>query len=98
MAVLSLFPVMVIRSVAVAIAIVAVTAIVTGLLLLPVVLVLLHRQLDRWNLRARIGFLRGSGTGWQTTIARVMRNPWASIGLAMAVLGLIALPAAWLKV
>ncbi len=98
MTVLSLFPVMVIRSVAVAIAIVAATAVVTGLLLLPVVLVLLHRHLDRWNLRARLGFLQGSGTGWRTTIARVMRRPAASIGVALAVLGLIALPAAWLKI
>lgn len=98
MTVLSLFPVMVIRSVAVAIAIVAATAIVTGLLLLPVVLVLLHRHLDRWNLRARLGFLQGSGTGWRTTIARVMRAPAASIGVALALLGLIALPAAWLKI
>ena len=98
MAVLSLFPVMVIRSVAVAIAIVAVTAIVTGLFLLPVVLVLLHRHLDRWNLRARIGFLRGSGSGWSTTIARVMKRPAASISIALVLLTLIALPAAWLKI
>ena len=97
MGVLALFPVMVIRSVAVAIAIVAATAIVTGLLLLPVVLVLLHRHLDRWNLRARIG-LRGSGTGWKTTIARVMRSPWVSIGIAIAVLALMMAPAGWLKV
>src|SRR5205823_10454584 len=98
MTVLGLFPVMVIRSVAVAIAIVAATAVVTGLLLLPVVLVLLHKHLDRWNLRARIGFLRGSGTGWRTTIARVMKQPRASIGVALVVLGLVILPAAWLKI
>ena len=97
MGVLALFPVMVIRSVAVAIMIVAATAIVTGLLLLPVVLVLLHRYLDRWNLRAKLGF-RGSGTGWKTTIARVMRSPWASIGIAITVLALMMAPAGWLKV
>ena len=98
MTVLSLFPVMVIRSVAVAIAIVALTAIVTGLLLLPVVLVLLHRHLDRWNLRARIPLLQGSGTGWRTTIARVMKQPWASIGVALAIVALLVLPAVFLKV
>jgi RND superfamily putative drug exporter len=98
MAVLSLFPVMVIRSVAIAIAIVAATAIVTGLLLLPVVLVLLHRQLDRWNLRARFAFLQGSGTGWKTAVARVMRSPWVSIGVATVILALLAAPAAWVKV
>jgi uncharacterized membrane protein YdfJ with MMPL/SSD domain len=98
MAVLSLFPVMVIRSVAVAIALVAVTAIVTGLLLLPVVLVLLHRHLDRWNLRARVPFLQGSGTGWRRTIARVMKEPWASIGVALAIVALLVLPAAVLKI
>jgi len=98
MAILALFPVMVIRSVALAIAVVAVAAIITGLLLLPVVLVLLHRHLDKWNLRSRIGFLRGSGNRWHTTIARVMRAPIASAGIALAVLGLIAAPAAWMKV
>lgn len=98
MAVLVLFPVMVIRSIALAIMIVAATAIVTGLLLLPVVLVLLHRHLDKWNLRAKIGFLRGKGSGWSGTIARVMRNPWVSIGIATAVLALMMAPAAWLKV
>jgi RND superfamily putative drug exporter len=98
MTVLALFPAVLIRSVAVAIALVAVSAIITGLLLLPVVLVLLHRHLDRWNLRARIGFMRGGGTGWHTTIARVMRRPWASVALALVVLGLVALPSAWLKV
>jgi uncharacterized membrane protein YdfJ with MMPL/SSD domain len=98
MTVLSLFPVMVIRSVAVAIAIVACTAIVTGLFLLPVVLVLLHNHLDKWNLRAKIGFLRGGGNNWHIMIARVMAKPWASIGIAMAVLALIIAPAAWLKV
>ena len=98
MAVLSLFPVMVIRSVAVAIAIVAVTAIVTGLFLLPVVLVLLHRHLDRWNLRAKIGFLRGGGRGWHRTIARVMKAPVASILAALAVIALITAPALWLKI
>jgi putative drug exporter of the RND superfamily len=98
MGVLALFPVMVIRSVAVAIMIVAATAIVTGLLLLPVVLVLLHRHLYRWNLRAKLGFLTGSGTGWKTTIARVMRSPWVSIGIAISVLALMMAPAGWLKV
>ena len=47
MTVLALFPVMVIRSVALAIAVVAAVAVLTGLLLLPVVLVLLHRHLEQ---------------------------------------------------
>jgi RND superfamily putative drug exporter len=99
MAVLSLFPVMVIRSVAIAIAIVACTAIITGLFLLPVVLVFLHKHLDKWNLRARIPLLRGgSGNNWHIMIARVMKQPWVSIGIAMVVLALIIAPAAWLKV
>ncbi len=98
MTVLSLFPVMVIRSVAISIAIVAGTAIVTGLTLLPVVLVLLHRHLDRWNLRAKIGFLRGGGNGWHRTIARVMKAPVASILAALAVLALLTAPAIWLKI
>jgi uncharacterized membrane protein YdfJ with MMPL/SSD domain len=96
MAVLALFPVMVIRSVALAIAIVAAVAVLSGLLLLPVVLVLLHRQLDRWNLRARLRFLSGSGDGWHRTIALMLRKPVASIALALTVVGLLALPTAWM--
>ena len=95
MAVLSLFPVMIIRSVAVAIAIVAAVAVVTALFLLPTVFVLLHRHLDRWNLRARIPWLnRPGGQGWHRTIATVMRRPVATGTLALAVLLLLALPAA----
>ena len=98
MTVLALFPVMVIRSVALAIAVVAAVAVLTGLLLLPVVLVLLHRHLDRWNLRARLPFLNRSGQGWHRTIGLVMRRPLASIGLALVVLGLLALPSAWMTI
>lgn len=94
MAVLSLFPVMIIRSVAVAIAIVAAVAVVTTLFLLPTVFVFLHRHLDRWNLRARIPWLnRRHGQGWHRTIAYVMRRPLATGGLALLVLLLLALPA-----
>ena len=99
MTVLALFPVMVIRSVALAIAVVAAVSVLTGLLLLPVVLVLLHRHLERWNLRARLPFLnRTGGQGWHRTIGRVMRRPVASIGVALAVLAVLALPSAWMTV
>ncbi|HEX4929810.1 MAG TPA: MMPL family transporter [Gaiellaceae bacterium] len=99
MTVLALFPVMVIRSVALAIAVVAAVSVLTGLLLLPVVLVLLHRHLERWNLRAHLPFLnRTGGQGWHRTIARVMRRPVASIGAALAVLAVLALPSAWMTV
>ncbi len=98
MAVLSLFPVMIIRSVAVAIAIVAAVAVVTALFLLPTVFVFLHRHLDRWNLRARIPWLnRPQGQGWHRTIGAVMQRPVAAAGIALVVLGLLALPAAWMK-
>ena len=74
-------------------------SVLTGLLLLPVVLVLLHRHLERWNLRARLPFLnRSGGTGWHRTIARVMRRPVASIAVALTVLGLLALPSAWMEI
>ena len=98
MTVLALFPVMVIRSVALAIAVVAAVAVLTGLLLLPVVLVLLHRHLERWNLRAKLPFLSRGGMGWHRAIGRVMQRPVASIAVALAVLGLLALPSAWMKI
>lgn len=98
MTVLALFPVMVIRSVALAIAVVAAVAVLTGLLLLPVVLVLLHRHLERWNLRARLPFLSRGGTGWHRAIGRVMQRPVASIAVALVLLGLLALPSAWMTI
>ena len=97
MAVLSLFPVMVIRSVAIAIAFVAAVAVLTGLTLLPIVLVLLHRHLDRWNLRAKVPFLSRSGSGWHTAIATVMRRPVGSIVVALAILSIFIVPAAWMQ-
>jgi putative drug exporter of the RND superfamily len=98
MAVLSLFPVMIIRSVAVAIAIVAAVAVITALFLLPTVFVYLHRHLDKWNLRAKIRWLnRPGGQGWHRTIAAVMRRPVAYGSAALFVLFLMALPAIWMK-
>ena len=98
MAVLSLFPIMIIRSVAVAIAIVAAVAVVTALFLLPTVFVFLHRHLDRWNLRARIPWLnRPGGQGWHRMIETVMRRPVATGAAALLVLVLLALPAVWME-
>jgi RND superfamily putative drug exporter len=94
MAVLTLFPVMMIRSIALSIAIVAGVAILGGLLLLPALLVVVGPHLDRLSLRRFLPWPRGSRSGvWARWARRVMRRPWTSAALALVVLGVMALPA-----
>lgn len=96
MSVLTLFPIMVIRSIALAIVVVAVTAILTGLFLLPVMLALLGHRIN--SVRVRLPFLKGSRGGmWYGWAMRVMRRPWISLAAGLAILGLLALPALWLE-
>lgn len=94
MAVLTLFPVMIIRSIAMAIMIVAAVAVLSGLLLLPALLAVLGNRVNSLNLRNRLPGLGGSREGmWYRWAHAVMRRPWASIAAALLVLGLLALPA-----
>ena len=99
MAVMSLFPVMVIRSIALAIAIVAAIAVTAGLLLLPALLAIIGRHVDSLSLRRFLPWQQraGRGGGWQRWARAVMRRPWLSIGASLLVLGLMALPAVWLQ-
>jgi RND superfamily putative drug exporter len=94
MAVLTLFPVMIIRSIALSIAIVAGVAVLAGLLLLPSLLVVCAPYLNSLNLRRylpRPG--RSAPGGWARWAHKVMRWPWTSVALALTALGLMALPA-----
>jgi RND superfamily putative drug exporter len=96
MSVLTLFPIMVIRSIALAIVVVAVTAILTGLFLMPVMLALLGPKVN--SVRVRIPFWKGSREGkWYRWAMTVMRRPWASLAAGLLILGLLALPALWLE-
>lgn len=94
MAVLILFPVMVINSIALAITVVAGVAVLTALLLLPVLLVVLTPYLDRLSLESLLPVgRRWDGSRWRRWAHAVMRRPWLSTGLSLAVLALMALPA-----
>lgn len=94
MAVLTLFPVMVIRSIALAIVIVAAVAVIAGLLLLPAVLAVVGTNVNRLDLRRRIPVLNRGGEGrWRRWAYAVMARPWTSIAVALVILGLMALPA-----
>jgi len=96
MSVLTLFPIMVIRSIALAIVVVAVTAILTGLFLLPVMLALLGHRIN--SVRVRLPFLKGNREGmWYGWAMNVMRRPWVSLAVGLLILGLLALPALWLE-
>ncbi len=94
MAVLSLYPVMIIRSIALAIAITAAVAVLCGLLLLPALLAAFGTRINNFNLRKYIpGLNRPRGNGWGRWALTVMRRPWVSIAIALGILALMALPA-----
>jgi RND superfamily putative drug exporter len=98
MAVLTLFPVMIIRSIALSIGIVAGVAVLAGLLLLPSLLVVSAPYLNSLNLRRYVPWQRKSTPGgWARWARKIMRWPWTSLELALIVLGLMALPALWLQ-
>ena len=98
MSVLTLFPVMMIRSIALSIAIVAGAAVLAGLLLLPALLVVLAPHLHRFDLRRRLPWSwRPSQGAWAGWAHKVMRWPWTSGELALIVLLVLALPALWLQ-
>lgn len=93
MSVLALFPIMIIRSIALSIVIVAVVAILGALLLLPAMLVISAGWLHRLNLRKYIPILNRSREGvWQRWSLGVMRRPWLSLGIGLLILGMLALP------
>ncbi len=98
MSVLTLFPVMVIRSIALAIMVVGVVAVLTGLLLLPPLLAALGTRVNSFNVRRYLPALSHRREGiWQRWAHAVMRRPWVSIAAALLVLGLLALPAGWMR-
>jgi RND superfamily putative drug exporter len=93
MAVLSLFPIMVIRSIALSIVVVAVVAIIGALFLLPSLLVITANWLHRFNLRQYIPFLNRQREGmWYRWVMGVMRRPWLSLAFGLLLLGMLALP------
>jgi RND superfamily putative drug exporter len=98
MAVLTLFPIMVIRSIALAIVVVAAVSITVALFLLPAMLAVIHPYINSLNLRRYIPLLNRDRAGfWHRWAIGVMRRPWASLALGLLILGLLALPALWLE-
>jgi RND superfamily putative drug exporter len=94
MTVLSLYPVMIIRSIALAIAITAATALLSGLLLLPALLALIGTRINDLNVGTYVPVLRRPrANGWERWALTVMRRPWGSIAIALGILLLLALPA-----
>ena len=98
MAVLTLFPVMVIRSIALSITVVAAVAVIAALGLLPAVMAVLGTRIERGNVRRFLPFSSpGESHFWERWSRRVMGRPWASLIAAVLVLGTMALPALWLE-
>lgn len=96
MSVLTLFPVMVIRSIALSIAVVAGVAVLSGLLLLPSILAVLGPWVNRADLRRYIPGLNRPRSGmsfWERWVRGVMRRPWVSLVIAFGILLVMALPA-----
>src|SRR5207253_9594768 len=79
MAVLTLFPVMIIRSIALSIAIVAGVAVVAGFLLLPALLAVVGPHLNRLSLSRYLPWPRNARKGaWARWARALMRRPWLS--------------------
>jgi len=98
MSVLVLLPVMLFRSIALAIAIVAGVAVLGGLLLLPSLLVVLAPHLNRFNLRRAIPWRNPAYAGWWYRWAHsVMFYPWESLGVTLVALGILTLPVLFLQ-
>jgi RND superfamily putative drug exporter len=98
MSVLTLFPITVIRSIALAIMVVGAIAVLTGLLLLPPLLAALGTHVNSLNVRRLLPGLNRNRDGmWRSWAHAVMRRPWVSIIAALLVLGLLALPAGWMR-
>ena len=99
MSVLTLFPVMIIRSIALALVIVAAVAVIAGLFLLPVILAILGPRVNSLSVQRFVHFRRkGTGSVWKNWAYNVMARPWASVAIALSILGLMALPAIRLRV
>ncbi|HUG14311.1 MAG TPA: MMPL family transporter [Thermomicrobiales bacterium] len=93
MSVLTLFPIMIIRSIALSIVVVAAVAITGALLLLPAMLAITAGWLHRLNLRRYVPGLNRTREGvWQRWSMGVMRRPWLSLGIGLVILGMLALP------
>ena len=98
MAVLTLFPVMVIRSIALSITVVAAVAVIAALGLLPAVMAALGPWIERGDIRRVIPIKRPGQTHfWGRWSRKVMARPWVSLIAALLVLGTMALPALWLE-
>jgi uncharacterized membrane protein YdfJ with MMPL/SSD domain len=95
MSVLALYPVMIIRSIAEAIAIVAGVSVVTGLLLLPALLALIGPRINTLRIDGLLPWRRqaSNGEGWYRWARFVMARPLASLLAGLLVLILLALPA-----
>ncbi len=98
MGVLTLFPVMVIRSIALSIAVVSAVAVIAALTLLPALLSILGSWIERGDIRRLVPINRsGPSHFWERWSRRVMSKPWVSLATALLILGLLALPALWLE-
>ncbi len=94
MAVLTLFPVMVIRSIALSIMVVAVVALIAALGLLPSVMAVLGSWIERGDVRRLLRIKQPKETHfWERWSRRVMARPWVSLIAALLILGTMALPA-----
>ncbi|CAN5495977.1 MMPL family transporter [soil metagenome] len=98
MAVLTLFPVMIIRSIALSITVVAAIAVIAALTLLPAVIAVLGAWIERGDIRRALRLKRSGRTQfWERWSRRVMARPWVSLITVLLILGTMALPALWLE-
>ncbi len=92
MIVWALFPIMIISSIALAISLSAIVAVVTALLLMPLILSFLGPRLEK-KYRSRPVISETEGQFWRRFCYKVMGSPWASVGIACVILFALAYPA-----
>lgn len=98
MAVLTLFPVMIIRSIALSIVVVAVVSLTAALTLLPAIMAILGERIVKGDIRRLLHLNRPSDHDrWESWSRGVMRRPWVSLAVALLILGALAFPALQLE-
>jgi len=88
---------MVIRSISLGVLVVAATALLAGLTLLPAVLGLLGQRVERLRVLPKRPPKPESEGFWYRWSHTIMRRPWAWLGVSLAIIVVLALPALGLK-
>lgn len=89
---LLLLDLMIVRSISLAVMIVAAAALLSGLTLLPALLAILGRRIEWLRVIPRLGTTAANEGFWYRLSHAIMRRPWLSLAASLALLIVIGLP------